>query len=306
MRPRTDRRKLALRPGLTALEPRVVPSVAVEARGLGGLPGGYSLQTFNPAGRPPEGGWPVVIAMEGNGFHQANSGKYAAEVAALLRPEGIAVVSLSYPQQRWPGTFDNGILRAIGRVVNSRQYNRDRLGLIGESAGATFALMAGLRDTFGADGVAWTIRAVGDYYGTADFNVQYQRLIAEGDPAFAASVIGGSVIPYLGPLNPAFYASASPANYVSASAPPVFIAEGSAERLNPGQGALLASKLGAVHVYEELHILPNCTHGFGPNGQLGHQMGYSSAPGATGSAWSCGSSLGGSCRACNISIHGNL
>ena len=254
------------RPAVAAMHVSPLPGVV---RALATLPSGYGLSAFNPAGRPPAGGWPVVVAFEGAGFRQSDSRAYAARVARWLGPAGIAVVGISYPDQHWPGTFDGGILRAVAAIANSPQYNRNRMGVIGESSGATTALLVGLRNPTGGAGVPWRIRAVGDYYGAADFNRLFAELLSTGPDPFSLVTLRDYLIPYLGPPQPVAYALASPTLYVRAGDPAVFIAEGAAEKFGTAQSDLLASLLAARGVPREYYVLPMCTHGFGPNGEPG-------------------------------------
>src|SRR5262249_37672597 len=71
-----------------------------------------TLDLYLPKGTPPPGGWPVLVAIHGGGWRRFNKDEYGPKVAAMVVPEGIAVVAMNYTlsargSPSWPANFED-------------------------------------------------------------------------------------------------------------------------------------------------------------------------------------------------------
>jgi acetyl esterase/lipase len=226
------------------------------------------LDVYRPAGTPPPGGWPVVLAIHGGGWRKFNKEEYAAQVAPALLANGFAVVTpdytLSTPQApSWPAPFVQ--LQQAVRWVHANAIglglDPTRVAAMGESAGGHLALMLG---TDPAD-PSTRVQAVVDFFGPADLaSLQAQ---SPGARLAIDQMLG------LEANNPAVLADASPLHHVSPDDPPTLILQGTADTLVPPvQSETLASALTAAGVPNNLILVPGAGHGFGFNPGHGRSL----------------------------------
>lgn len=217
------------------------------------------LDVYRPAGTPPPGGWPVILAIHGGGWRRYGKADYGPKVAPLTR-SGFAVVALDYTlsapgRPSWPANLED--VRAAVRWVraNAGRFGFDpgRVAAMGESAGGHLAALLGTD----AEDPESRVQAVVDYYGPADL------LALMGQSPAAA----GAVRQFLGPgpeADPGRYRDASPTAHVDPTDPPMLIVQGMADTLvPPAQARALAAALTAAGVPNRLILLPGVGHGFG-------------------------------------------
>jgi acetyl esterase/lipase len=223
------------------------------------------LDVYRPAGAPPSGGWPVVLAIHGGGWRRFSKEQYAAKVAPTLLARGYAVVApnytLSYPGvPSWPAPLLElqQSLRWVHANAAGLGLNPSRVAAMGESAGAHLALMLGTVPA----GPDTKVQAVIDFFGPTDLaSLRVQSPAAR--PAIDQLLGPGA-------NDPATLAGASPLDHVAPGDPPVMIIQGTADTLVPfSQSRDLATALTAARVPNALILVPGAGHGFGfnPNGQ---------------------------------------
>ena len=215
------------------------------------------LDVYTPSGSAPGGGFPAVLAVHGGGWRGGDKGEYGRSLLPLTG-QGIAVVAVNYRLSKpgtpsWPGNLDDVRGAARWLRANGPRFgiDPDRIALLGASAGAHLALLAGL------DGRDLGVKAVVDFYGPSDLRSLYDdgtrartslNLLFDGPPA----------------ERPGQYEAASPAGRVKPGAPPVLLLHGSDDLLiPPGQSERLVEALGRAGVEHRLLVLPGARHGFG-------------------------------------------
>ena len=119
---------------------------------------------------------PIVVAVHGGGW-KLGSARFYQHWGPYLAAQGIALFSIDYrlaesDQQRYPAAADD--VRAAVRFVraNAERFGIDpqRIGLVGDSAGAHLAALTALAG--GEDG---QVKAVVAVYGVYDLVAQWQH-----------------------------------------------------------------------------------------------------------------------------------
>jgi acetyl esterase/lipase len=234
-----------------------------------------TLDLYLPRGTPPAGGWPVLVAIHGGGWRRFNKDEYGPKVAAMVVPEGIAVVAMNYTlsargSPSWPANFED-VRNAVRWARSSAAaYGLDpnRFGAIGESAGGHLAALLGTNPdgpiTTGGDPAAGDVygpvsarvQAVVDFYGPTSL----AALDAESPLAAVAveQFLGGTP----GQV-PQSYADASPVDHVTAASASMLILQGTSDTLIPhDQPAALARALASAGVANQLIDVAGAAHGF--------------------------------------------
>jgi len=99
--------------------------------------GGYEYLMLTPVGRPPEDGWPLVIALHGYGGQGANMMGIASQFTA----EGIVYAAPSFGGYApYPGDGPiSPMLQILSDINDQIPIDPDRVVLLGFSQGGTFA-----------------------------------------------------------------------------------------------------------------------------------------------------------------------
>ena len=178
-----------------------------------------------------------------------------ADAFERIAAAGFAVASVDYrlsAEAVFPAQVDD-VLQAIAWLQeNAARLGVDatRLVLWGESAGATLAMLVGLR----ADAAA---RGVIDWYGPTDF-IEHARALGREDDADCSEAkwFGATV-----GSDPVTAAAASPARQAHAGAPPFLIVNGTADTSVPAsQAVLLADALAAAGAEATLVLVEGAGH----------------------------------------------
>ena len=214
--------------------------------------------------------YPVVVWIHGGAW--MSNDKYAdmGYMKSTLKEfieKGYAVASIDY---RWstmaifPAQIQdcNQALEFLYQNANKYKLDKNRMALIGFSAGGHLANLVGLSNNnnvkdFYADGKKphFKIKVVLDFYGPIDF------LTLKGhdskDPRSPINLLlGGTVAD-----NEAKAKQASPVTYIDKNDPPFLIVQGEKdESVNPDQAITLSEKLEAAGVKNDLIIVPNAPH----------------------------------------------
>ncbi len=215
------------------------------------------LDIYAPAGPVPNGGWPALLAIHGGGWRGGSRAEYGRSVAELAA-HGLVVVAIDYQLSRpgkpsWPENLDD-VRHALGWVRGHAArlgIDRDRVAVMGASAGGHLALMLGLTAKTSE------VSAVIDFCGPSDLS-----LLAQKGSAAAGS---GVLMLGAGPEEmPGRYTEASPIARIGPDAPPVLIFHGGDDALVPiSQSQILADGLRQAGVFCKFEVVSGARHGFG-------------------------------------------
>lgn len=188
--------------------------------------------------RPPQvGQYPALVVIYG-GAWQTGSPLSNADFSRYMAARGYVVWAISYrhaPRYQFPTQLEDveDALSFLRTHAAEYETDPDRVALLGRSAGAQLAMLAAYRPG------APPIKAVVDYYGPVDLAEGYYNP-PHPSPIdtrmVLTALLGGAPSDF-----PQRYASASPINFVSGSAPPTLLVYG-------GRDNVVQSKYGrAMH-----------------------------------------------------------
>lgn len=188
-----------------------------------------SLDLYQP---PSPGRYPAVIAIYGGSWARGSPAE-SAQMGRYLASRGYVVVAIDYrhtPDYRFPAQIEDvtAALSFVSDRADEYEIDRDRIGLLGWSAGAHLAMLAGFQPASSsasslanslANSLAkpLAIRSIVDYYGPVDLAVGYAEPPSP-DPIDVRQVLLAFIG---GPPSelPAAYAEASPMTYVRQAEP---------------------------------------------------------------------------------------
>jgi alpha-L-fucosidase 2 len=183
-------------------------------------PGGEPL-LLDVSVPPGAGPFPAAILVHGGGFEAGDKQTYITYIFEPLSKAGFVWFSINYrlsPQHRFPAATDDveEAIRWVRRNAERYKVDRDRIALIGESAGGHLVSHVGARNPPTAQ-----VNAVVAFYGIHDF------------VAFAAHHRGDSPVTerflderLLTARNTSAFVAASPMAHISAAAPPFLMIHG--------------------------------------------------------------------------------
>ena len=212
--------------------------------------------------RRPDGPMPTAILFHGGGWVTGSKDEIALDVLPYL-VMGFAVANVDYRLARTalaPAAVEDSRCALRWVIRHAAQYglDRDRLVLVGSSAGAHLALMAALAPvTAGFDGLCpgdepLRVAAVINFFGVVDVA---ELLGPSNARDFAIGWIGG-------PERAALARRVSPITYVGKGSPPIFTAHGDADPVVPfAQAKRLHEALGRAGVPNRLYTLRRGGHG---------------------------------------------
>jgi acetyl esterase/lipase len=205
---------------------------------------------------------PLVLFVHGGAFTSGdkNSSTARAYMGELVS-RGFVGASINYrlaPAHQFPAMLEDVKCAVRYFRANSRTYNiaPNRIGIMGASAGAELAALAGVTDrsagfegSGGYGNQSSRVQAVVDLYGWADMTANLPRGVREQK----LRIFGSSDR----------LAAGSPVTYVSRDDPPFLIMHGDRDRTVPlDQSRRLYEKLRAARVPATLVVVSNAGHGF--------------------------------------------
>ncbi|MBD2088808.1 alpha/beta hydrolase [Microcoleus sp. FACHB-1515] len=210
--------------------------------------------------RPLEVGiYPAIVAIYG-GAWRAGSPSDNADFNRYMAAKGYVVWAIDYrhaPQFRFPIQLEDvkTALQFIRDHAAEYETDVDRIGLIGRSAGAHLAMLAGYQAN---DAV---IRSVVNYYGPVDLAQGYADPPSP-DPidtrAVLEAFLGGTPAEL-----PEQYRQASPIEFVNRSTPPTLLIYGSRDHIVQAKfGRSLFDRLRSEQVPSAMIELPWSEHAF--------------------------------------------
>jgi acetyl esterase/lipase len=215
----------------------------------------HKMNVYLPVGA---GIFPAIIYIHGGGWVRGNRSEYNT-MGQFYAERGIAGFSIDYTlattRTSWP-TVIQDVISAIRFIKeNSKQFNidPDRIALMGDSAGAQLASLAGmlsgdepfLRGASGNPAISNHVSLVIDYYGPTDF-----KFIGEYGQSFRTYYIIGEFLGNISyQMNENLWIEASPATYITAHAPIFFVVHGTNDQIvSISISDSFVSKLNAANV----------------------------------------------------------
>jgi acetyl esterase/lipase len=202
---------------------------------------------------------PLLVFIHGGGWKSGQRSDYMVYLIPFAK-QGYITATVSYRLLKdapYPACVEdiNNAFRWIFRNAEKYRYDPDRVAVIGGSAGAHLAMLAGYgwsrRNASDSIPGSHRIKAVVDIYGPSDLTTEYAR----NHP-----LVTGFISKQYNDA-PELYAEASPVNYLDKNDPPTLILHGSSDDLVPvSQSVVLKNKLDSLGVPAELHILPLWPH----------------------------------------------
>lgn len=209
-----------------------------------------------------DGKQPGLLLYYGGGWRQGRKDQLRS-YAQHFAKNGYVVAAVQYRLReigRWPNSIQDAKCAVRWMRAHADQYGIDpeRLGVMGNSAGAYLALMVGYTPDvpeFEGDG-GWpehssAVQAVVDVYGPVDFTEPIRR----NHPLILAYMNGTYE------EDPSRYEKASPIRYVTPTTPPTCVIHGTVDMLVPvHQSDWLVEKLreeGVPHLYSRIDGWPH-------------------------------------------------
>ncbi len=214
---------------------------------------------------------PLVVFIHGGAWQGGDkSAGEAVNDVPQLAAHGYLVASIDYrlaPKYRWPAMIEDVkcAIRSLRANAATYHIDRNRIAVMGSSAGGQLAAMAGLADQSAGFDVgeyanqSSRVQAVVDLYGPTHLNAPDYD--ATHFPIILPEVFGAT-----GPADPVLV-RASPVTYVSAQAPPFLIIHGDKDAtVPPNQSQLLYDRLKAAGATAMLVMVKNAGHSLVPAG----------------------------------------
>lgn len=206
---------------------------------------------------------PLLLFIHGGSYKSGKRSDYLVYLVSFAE-KGYMTATVSYRLLRdgiYPAAIED-VTDALAWLFENGEnygYNPDRVAIIGGSAGAHLAMLAGygwgksirIKDNNYFSENEHRIKTVVDIYGPVDITTFYAR-----NQQLVASCIG-----YSFEDKPELYYEASPINYVKSSSPPTLIFHGTSDNVIPiSQSDTLKARLDALGVPCEYYRLPLWPH----------------------------------------------
>lgn len=105
--------------------------------------GQVPVRLYRPEGKPPDGGWPVVLYLHGGGWSLGDHTTHDWFAFAVMRRVPVAMVAVAYrlaPEHPFPAPLDDAM--AVWEAISAGRWSEMstvRLAVAGDSAGGTLA-----------------------------------------------------------------------------------------------------------------------------------------------------------------------
>ena len=217
------------------------------------------MDIYLPAGRSTDATKAIVL-IHGGGWNAGSKSDFAHYIDVFKkRLPDYAIFNINYrlannTGNRFP-TQENDVKSAVDFITDHAAeyiFNKDKMVLLGASAGAHLALLQGYKYSDPK------IKAVIDFFGPTDFMAMYNHPWHPMIPYLMQMLMGASPA-----ANAAIYKDSSPINFVTSTSAPTLILQGGSDKVvDPSQSKLLDEKLQKVGVIHELVIYPKEGHGW--------------------------------------------
>jgi acetyl esterase/lipase len=218
---------------------------------------GKSLQMDFYRPKNAEGQLPLLLFIHGGGWKSGKRSDYLVYLTSFAQ-KGYITATVSYRLKRdsiYPAAVED-VTDAVKWLFENGEnygYDPDRIALIGGSAGAHLAMLAGYgwENRASQHNKTHRVKAVVDIYGPVDLTTDY----AQTQP-LVTGFIGHAYN-----KKPKLYREASPITYLNSSCPPTLILHGTSDTLVPvSQSDTLKSRLDALGVPCEYYRVPLWPH----------------------------------------------
>lgn len=222
--------------------------------------------------RPGEPDGSALLIIPGGGYERVVMDKEGYESARWFAERGTTSFVLLYrlPGEHWVDGADvvlqdtQRAMRVIRSSADAYRIDKDRVGVIGFSAGGHAAAMLSTRFD---DPVYSPVDAADREPARPDFAVlMYPVIFMEGEEAHAGSrnnLLGNDPLPHEVERH-------SPQLEVNSGTPPTFLLHAADdEAVVPANSMAMHSALMKVGVHTELHVFAEGGHGFGTRGTVG-------------------------------------
>jgi len=228
------------------------------------------LDIYSP--KHPAEKTPVIVWIHGGGW---NKGSKRFCPLGMIATQRVAVVSIEYRlsgDAKFPAQiFDcKGAIRWLRTNAEKYNFDPDRIGIFGVSAGGHLAALLGTTDGVsklegdvgGNLNFSSRVQCVTAFYPPTDLNIMVSNPDDRKNPkALAAILVGGIVDDNVDKI-----IAASPTTYVTKDAAPFFLFHGEKDTLVPvEQSRLLYDALKKAGVEVQLETAPNKGHGAIPS-----------------------------------------
>jgi len=219
---------------------------------------------------------PVIIDIHGGGWNEGDKSMQNMPLIAWLNQQGVCVVEVNYRLQTegggplWREQLEDvrAAIRWVYDNAGELGVDKNRISLMGSSAGAHLAMMAAYMAEGGDDAAtgAVKIRSVINVCGPADLALEYDEVPestgAEMRPA-VKNLLGLDSSPHDSGAAMRAYMVASPVSHIAAGAPPTLSFYGLADIVVPAaNGVELHEVLQSAGVPSETYYIPKANHNF--------------------------------------------
>ena len=216
---------------------------------------------------PTDGPHPTLLMIHGGAWFSGNKA-HVSYHASYAAEQGYAVVAINYrlaPRHKFPAQVEDcrTALTWIKENADKYQFDKDRIGVYGYSAGAHLASLVGLsQNNREEDGEAESAPKS----DSEDEVLNIKAIVAGGTPCEFSWISEDSkaLAYWLGDSRvavPETYAAASPIEFVDKDDPPIFLFHGTVDRVVPPQSPeKLKQKLDNAKVANELHVVESARH----------------------------------------------
>lgn len=255
------------------------PSVTVEKDVTYGRVDDVDLKLDVAKPATSDGPVPAIVCIHGGAWMSGSKNDYEP-VLRQFAAAGFVAVAVEYrfaPKYKWPSQIEDVkcAVRYLRTHAKELGIDPEKIGAIGDSAGAHLSLLLGLMDpkdglegNGGNPGPSSRVQAVVDIYGPADLRTW--RVLPEAEAA-ATQAFGKSseqmLADFVGVADrkAAVIAQASPVTYINAGDSPILIFHGTKDPIVPfEQSQALGAALEKAGVTHKLVPLEGGGHGLDP------------------------------------------
>jgi len=218
---------------------------------------GKSLQMDFYGPKNADGPLPLLLFIHGGGWRSGKRSDYLVYLTSFAQ-KGYITATVSYRLMRdsiYPAAVEDVTDAVKWLFENGENYGYDpsRIALVGGSAGAHLAMLAGYgwENRASRNNNTHRVKAVVEIYGPVDLTTEYAR-----NQPLVTGFIGHAYSE-----KPELYRQASPIAWLSDSCPPTMILHGTSDTLVPiSQSDTLKSRLDALGVPCEYYRVPLWPH----------------------------------------------
>jgi acetyl esterase/lipase len=218
---------------------------------------GKSLQMDFYGPKNADGPLPLLLFIHGGGWRSGKRSDYLVYLTSFAQ-KGYITATVSYRLVRdsiYPAAVEDVTDAVKWLFENGENYGYDpsRIALVGGSAGAHLAMLAGYgwENRASRNNNTHRVKAVVEIYGPVDLTTEYAR-----NQPLVTGFIGHAYSE-----KPELYRQASPIAWLSDSCPPTMILHGTSDTLVPiSQSDTLKSRLDALGVPCEYYRVPLWPH----------------------------------------------